>query len=140
MTFKEFNEIIIKDKELQKKFEKAKEDLKNEDIKDKYEFLSKAAAKLGYDVKPSEFSLNKISKRQLNDDELEAVAGGKNRVECSDNFEDTDCWFNDYCQFLNEQYMLYTCLYTHDGSCVNEDACYQLYQRYYCHEDYTLPI
>jgi len=131
MNIKEFRAKLKEDKELKEKFKEAKRKIEATDEKEIFAALSKIAKELGYDVPVSEFGLEKITKSELNDEELEAVAGGRGGVECLNDFEDTDCFRNDFCDAAVTRYNLKTCLYTYESSnCRIYDKCDHSYMLY----------
>jgi len=130
MLLKEFEELIKKDSKLQEKFEEGKKSISVSNKDELFEALSKLAKDLGFDVPVSEFKLKHITKSELNEEELKAVAGGS--VQCKGDFTDTDCHLNDYCDFLTNHYEIDKCFNTsdHEGCAVN-DRCAVFYRRYH---------
>jgi len=107
MTLKEFNKILKENHELNEKLKKAKANLNSDG--NFADALSKIALDQGYDVPASEFSLGEISSKELDDSELEAVAGGNSFIDyqkdgCKNDFVDTDCFWSDWCDYLSNAY------------------------------------
>jgi len=131
MTIKEFQKLLREDQELREKYRTAKKDIKVSDEKEQFAALSKLAKDLGYDIPASEFNLEKIGSAELNEEELEMVAGGRGGVECQYDFEDTDCFIHDFCDGPRINYTIHTCLYKFDDSfCVYSDKCRASYMVY----------
>lgn len=109
MTLHEFDTLLKNDLELQKRFIDAKNAVPADQMHDKAAVLSKIINDLGYDVPKSEIMLQAIGIKPLDDEEQEAILGGWNTwVEsktaereagnCMYDYEDSDCWFGDFCE------------------------------------------
>ena len=62
--------------------------------------------------------------RELSDEEIGRVAGGKDHKECYDTFKDKEnCWFTDGCDMVNQQYKDYQCKYQDKGACGDPSHC-----------------
>ena len=118
MTKKEIAEAL---EEARKQPEIA-EKVKQETPQDVPAFWAKVLAEKGYNVSPEEITsfireaeeerrkktAGKIE--ELSDQELEAVAGGKDHPECKDTYKDYEnCWVEDGCDNILIRYDAYLC-------------------------------
>lgn len=113
MTFKEFEAMLLENRDLQNKFKEAKNEFRAADYKEQAEAVSVAIQQLGYDVPAEEIALHLIGAQALDENELDAVAGGfsgnedcytnqekANNGICVYDYTDTDCGLHDYCDFM----------------------------------------
>jgi len=128
MTLNELMTLLEQNPELKEQFNKSKESLSSEQRKDP-KSLSKVLSELGYEVPESEFFLTEIVNKEIDVDELESVGGGKKILKygdpCSNDYQDTDCWLDDYCDVIVNIYKSRPECYQdyRDMNCVLMDHC-----------------
>ncbi|MBR5338300.1 MAG: hypothetical protein IK152_09980 [Lachnospiraceae bacterium] len=95
------------------------------ETEDRLKVYSEVAGKLGIDLPESELKgyVRKVEEKikahtekeagaieSIPDNELSAVAGGKDHDNCKDTFKDREnCWFNDGCDIIINSYDGYKC-------------------------------
>ena len=77
-TYKEFEEALKADEGLMARFTKLAKEYDPKDEEEAIEAKCAVAAKLGFDVPASEFKLAQLATQELDDEQLDMVAGGDN--------------------------------------------------------------
>lgn len=111
MTLKEFRLLLNENPELHQKVRQAVEAKADKFKSNAAACWAEIAAEFGYQIPESEFVLEQISQNELDEAELEKVAGGQShpgicsqQYLCEYDYTDTDCSKHDYCDFMNLYY------------------------------------
>ena len=126
---KKFFEEIIKTEEAKALFDCAK---KPETEDERIEAYVDIAAQLGIEITKEEVlayfdeKLNNSTSSEIDDDEMAHFSGGRDS-RCINSYKDREnCWWNDGCDYVTNNYIKYMCDWSDNGACalfnVNDDS------------------
>ena len=88
-------------------------------------FYSKIAAELGIDLSEEEITeyfdeklKSCMASGEVDDDEISEISGGNDSSSCQSSYKNREnCWSNDGCDYVTNNYDTYSCYWSTKGAC-----------------------